>query len=205
MSALAGNAAAVRNLRAASRALQKLPTVMAQAYANGAPGQTDPIVADRYKGQGNSRFAPLSTEYALWKQGKSKELKKKLLANWGHGAKLLKVEHRARRQGIDVGGFAKGSLPILVLGGKLRAVVASARNHPITQAGDVATITFRSVPDYGKWLRSGTKRMPARTPVDPNEADLERVKEFGERWLSLQVGGGSASTTYGGGTARTTP
>lgn len=200
MSVETDNLKAAKSLRAAAAALRRLPTVMAEFYANGGPGNSSPVVGDRYQGKGNSRFAPLSTDYALWKQGQSKKLNQEQQKVYGKGSKLIKVEHKARHQGVDVHGFAAGSLPILVLTGRLRAAVIG-RGAQIQQTGDVAVITF-SVPGYAKWLQSGTGRMPRRSPVDPNEADITKIREMALRWLSAQTGSGSKNTTFGAGTAR---
>ncbi len=201
---IAGNQAAIKKLRAAARALRELPRKMGEFYANGGPGVAYGVVNDRFGGEGNARFAPLSTQYALWKQGQSKALNKKQKENWGRGSKLINVAFNTRHQGVDVGGTAKGSMPILVLTGKLRAITSSMRSHPITVQGDTAVVTFKGLPDYAKYLRSGTKYMPARSPVDPNEEDLMRVQEFAMRWLSGQMGEGQSSTVFGEGVARTT-
>jgi len=202
--ATAGNTAAIRKLRAAARALRELPRKMGEFYANGGPGVAYGVVNDRFGGEGNARFAPLSTQYALWKQGVSKELNRKQKEVWGRGSKRISVPYNTRHQGVDVSGVAKGSMPILVLTGKLRAITSSMRSHPITVQGDTAIVTFKGMPDYAKYLRSGTKNMPARSPVDPNEADIVRVREFAMRWLSGQMGEGVQSTSFGEGVARAT-
>jgi hypothetical protein len=102
---------------------------------------------------------------------------------------------------VDVHGHGK-NLPILILSGKLRAAVTMQRNHQVTARGDTATVTFIGLPEYAMYLHTGTKRMPKRSPVEPNAADVKRAVEATSRWVSAQVGAGSATTSFGQGTAR---
>jgi hypothetical protein len=194
------DAALLRKMEAAANTLRTLPTRMADFYANGGDGVGQGVVGDRFQGQGNQRFAPLSPRYAKTKGKHSKELNKRQKEKYGKGSKLITVPF-ASKSGTE--GIVNNSLPILVLSGDLRAAVTS-RDHQIEQNGDTAIITFSNLPDYAKWHQTGTKKraMPARSPVDPNDADMKRVNEFAQRHVDAAVGEGKFDTKFGGGTAR---
>ena len=61
---MAGIYDTLRRISLAKKALRTALEAACIAYANGGTGQAAPIVDDRYKGQGNKRFAPLSDDYA---------------------------------------------------------------------------------------------------------------------------------------------
>lgn len=189
----ASNMAAANKLRAAAKLVGGLPKMMGEFYANGGAGVANPVVGDRFMGAGNSRFAPLSRDYAITKAGQSKGLNTAQHQTYGRGSKLITSSTQ---------GFLGKSLPILVRTGKLRAMVAYSRGHRITQNGDVARVTFTNLPFYAKYHHTGTSKMPKRSPVEPNAADIVRVKEFAERRLSAYINAGSSVTAFGGGIAR---
>lgn len=181
--------AAVKSLRRAAQAMRSLPRKCAEFYANGGAGVANPVVGDRFQGQGNARFVPLSAKYEATKAGQAKGLNNRQKTVWGRGSKLVPS--------------ASGrNLPILVRSGLLRSLVAFNRAHRIQAAGDDATVTFINLPEYAGYLHAGTTKMPKRSPVEPNEADVARVSEFASRWISGQIGVGSTTTAFGAGTAR---
>jgi hypothetical protein len=86
------NIRAIRDLRNKGTVLLLLPGKMAEFYAIGGPGVGQGVVGDRFQGEGNARFAPLSSKYLLWKTGRSKDLNKKQKASFGRGSRLLKYK-----------------------------------------------------------------------------------------------------------------
>ncbi len=190
--ALQKNLRILKSLKGVAQQLKLLPSDIANYYANGGPGVGQAVVGDRFSGEGNARFAPLSKDYEDWKTGKSKSLNKQQKVNYGKGSRLLPS------------GSSKGGkiLPILVLTGALRASILS-RQNTITQQGDTAYITFKGLPGYAVYLHEGTSRMPERSPVKPNEADMDRVKEYVARRLKLITGNfSSGSVAFGGAAPR---
>ncbi len=158
---------AVRTLQAMAQAVRMLPTRMAEFYANGGAGNANPVVGDRFGPTGNTRFEPLSAKYAAWKSGNVKARRKKASEKFGKGF--------------------QGN-PILVLTGALRAAV-TARDHVITQSGNTASVRFVNLPEYAKYLHDPkSKKMPKRSPVEPNAEDINRIKMFALRYLKAQYG-----------------
>jgi hypothetical protein len=190
---MSDNLAAFRSLKSAAAAMRALPQKIGEFYANGGPGVSQPIVADRFQGEGNARFAPLSENYEAIKAGRAKSLNAGQKQKYGHGSRLLPRP----------GGGGK-SLPILVASGALRNAVGYSRNHRVTSSGDTAQIAFIGLPEYAIYHHTGAPKvhLPKRSPVDPDTQDVIRIREFAERWLSAQVGRGSASTAFGQGQAR---
>lgn len=188
-------------LEAVAKVMSMMPFYMAVYYANGGVGVGQAVVGDRFQGQGNARFIPLSRQYFLKKQGQAKELNKAAKAKYGKGSKLIEVPFKSKTGKLT--GFGAGkNLPILVLTGKMRAAIVG-RKHGIVQEGDVATITFKDLPPYAKWHHTGTKRgLPKRSPVEPDEADTARVVEYANRRIKAAIGDGSALTEFGLGTPR---
>lgn len=157
----------VAKLEAAANALAQLALVGAEAYANGGH-RAEPIVAAHFTPGNQARYgwAPLSPSYAAWKAGATKDLKA-----------------GARAVGSRV---PRGALPMLVLTGKTREIILS-RSHPIKLEGDTAFIHFR-VMDYDRYLQDGTSKMPARSPVDPNESDAAQVRAEMQKYLAASLG-----------------
>ncbi len=193
------NYAVVRKLQSVAALMKALPTKMADFYANGGAGVGQGVVGDRFQGAGNARFEALKEGYAKWKGRHAGDLNKSQRKNYQRGSKLINVPYKTE-SGNVVKNDGSTNLPILVLTGATRAAVTS-RKTTITQEGDVAYCRFH-VPDYAKWLQRGTKKMPKRSPVDPNEEDMERVTEFAKRQVKAYIGSGKAITTFGGGTPR---
>lgn len=179
--------AALAKIERVAEMLQELPTVAANAYANGAHGAA-PIV-DRHFTAGNQErygWSPLSKAYAREKAGQTKSLKA--------GAKAL---------GRVV---SRGNLPILVASGKLRAAV-TARTHQIIREGDVAKVIFAELPAYALYHQDGAGHLPKRSPFEPNAEDIDRTAAAVQRYIDAQLGTGgpvavSADTVPG--RARTT-
>lgn len=123
------------------------------------------------------------------------------------GAKLepQSVQRDPRIFGKTKAGKAASSLPMLVRTGRLRDAVCTI-HHPITKDGDIAFITFQGLPDYAMYHQTGTKRMPRRSPVDPNDLDRAEIKAAMERYIDAQIGTGKdvpVSKTTIPGVART--
>ena len=232
-----------RDLRLVALDVRHLAAKAAVFYANGGPGVGEPVVGDRFMGQGNARFAPLSREYGDWKSGKSKALNDQQKVLFGRGSRLIKektgekvvptYEHkllreealkRAQSGGTYASWFQKlkkdwkletlhetkvttrGSLPILVLTGALRAAVTK-RQHFIESTGkDKAVVTFRNLPIYAVYHHKPlTAPFPKRSPVEPNAQDVSRLTEFVQRHISLLVArfnGGSVRVAFGDAQAR---
>lgn len=202
------NMRTIRDVRNKSRVLLLLPKKMAEFYAIGGPGVGQAVVGDRFQGEGNARFPPLSPKYLLWKTGQSKELNKQQKAAFGRGSKLLKYQTGSKidkKSGYNVPKFS-AVLPILVLSGKLRAAV-TARSHDIELNGDTAVVTFKNLPEYALYHHDPQKApFPKRSPVEPNQSDVERIRSFATTWLSAQLGVRSNQpTAFGGGQARIIP
>lgn len=167
------NFAAARSIKQAAVILKTLPTIGANAYANGINGAV-PIVRQHFTKGNQQRYgwAPLSKDYAAEKAGKTTKLKANI-----------------RQSGRVV---PKGKqLPMLVASGQLRDDVSNKANHRIAQTNDVAIITFGNLPEYAEFLQDGTDKMPARSPVDPNESDAKQVADVMLRYLSSALGTGS--------------
>jgi hypothetical protein len=212
--AMRDNLRVMRSLRAVGAQIQRIPELAAEYYANGGPGVGQAVVLDRFQGQGNARFAPLSKDYFDWKSGKSKDLNKKQKVRYGKGSRLLKVEVSSRMTLDKSGTMVKKSkfasiLPILVLSGALRAAVA-ARRHYISSLrgmGDTAFVTFIGLPEYALAHHDPKKAgRVRRSPVSANAEDIKRLKEFVQRRVALMTAKfNSGPVTFGDGQARIIP
>lgn len=170
-------AKALSSLAQLAKTIEGLAEVGARAYASPVAGQAAPIVDDRFKGAGNKRFPPLAASTLAQKSGSVRKAK----------------ASGQVRAGVFFGGksgtgskLIKGGKPILVNSGALRAAVKVGAL--IVSSVGVATITFRGLPDYAVYLRTGTAKMPMRSPVDLNPADRERVLAAMRRVLSAALG-----------------
>jgi hypothetical protein len=201
-----------RDLRLVAADTRRLAVKAAVYFANGGDGVGEAVVGDRFKGQGNARFAPLSKNYGDWKSGKSKELNKAQKIRFGRASRLIDEVTGTRVERDDLTGTYKPKtltrkiLPILVLSGELRAAVAK-RQHFVEAAGkDKAIITFRKLPFYAIYHHAPqTAPFPKRSPVEPNAADLQRLTEFIQRHVSLLIArfnSGSVRVAFGDGQAR---
>jgi hypothetical protein len=184
--ASANNRRTARKLALAAQAFRELPVIGGRAYGGNVPGQQQPIVASHYTKGNAARYGwpPLSPEYAKEKAGKTKGLK-------------AGMKQRGAR--IPAG---KG-LPMLVATGALRDAVSSKRAIVTPTGDDRAIVRFTNLPEYAEHLQSGTAKMPARSPVDPNAKDMEMVREVMLRHLRMRIGQLSSSTSFGGGAPRT--
>lgn len=208
--ALQKNLKVLSGIRGVADQLRRIPEMGAEFYANGGPGVGQGVVMDRFQGPGNARFAPLSKDYADWKQGKSKSLNAAQKAKYGKGSKLLSVTVGSKLKNVK-GSFqsvaiVKKTLPILVLTGALRAAVG-ARRHRVSSVigmGDTAYVTFTGLPSYAPYHHDPkTAPFPKRSPVEPNAADINRVVGFLQKRINLTVGRfNSGAVSFGDGRAR---
>jgi hypothetical protein len=182
--------AVLKRIGAARKAIQNLPTTAAMAYVGLIQGQGDPIVDDRFKGAGNKRFPPLTYAYAREKSGQSLSLQRQARKERRKGSKLIDVGFTSSTGTLRGFGSSK-NLPILVRTGKMRQAVLAKQGHSITQSGSIATITFRGLPDYALYHHTGSGKLPVRSPVEPNLADIERVKAAVSRRLTAVLGKGA--------------
>lgn len=191
----------LRRMEATANVVRRLPTLMAEYYANGGKGVGQAVVGDRFQGKGNGRFAPLSLDYFKWKSKNARRLNKSQKEKYGKGSKILdNVPYRSFTGSMSGEGKGK-NLPILVLTGATRHAVTS-RKHPIVQQGDTAIITFGDLPTYAIFHHYGTKNLPVRSPVEPNTDDMVRVQEFADRQVKAAMGEGNSLTSFGAGVPR---
>lgn len=189
--------AVLRKVEAAMAAIAALPQVAAEAYANGKFGAR-PIVEQHFTpgNQQRNGWAPLSRDYAVAKSRGLVRAKR----NRGEVRELqtlktgqrVKVDRNAEFQsstGELMGIGTMSNLPQLVRTGLLRQQITSRTLHRIAVNKDTALITFSGLPDYAKYLHTGTDRMPKRSPVEPSESDLVQVRAAMERFLSSTLGG----------------
>lgn len=176
--------AILASLEAVAKLFDQAPTIMAQTYAEpGAENDGVPLVRNHFTraGQAQYHFPALSPAYAAEKAGQTKRLKKG-----------MKAAGRV---------VPRGDLPILVRTGKLRDAV-SAPGHRIVQTGDTATVTFRNLPDYAKYLHEGTAKMPARSPVNPGPEDLAKIRAVFAKRLAAARGQASGRPLMGPGSVQ---
>ena len=205
------NLRTMRGLRGVAEQIQRIPELAAEYYGNGGPGVGQAVVLDRFQGQGNARFAPLSKDYFEWKSGKSKQLNESQKKRFGKGSRLLKVEVSSRMTLDKSGTMVKKSkfksiLPILVLTGMLRAAVGSRRHYvsSLRGMGDTAFVTFIGLPDYALAHHDPKKPGRARrSPVSANADDIRRLADFVQRRVTLMTAKfNSGPVAFGGGQAR---
>lgn len=170
---------ALKRIAQARQAISQGLEAACVSYANGAIGQAVPIVDDRFKGAGNRRFPPLSPAYARDKRRRAPALRAGLKAS----GRMV-----PQRTGA-------GPLPILVRTGTLRERVSRGRRHRIVLAADglSATIYFLGLPDYALHHHTGTARLPRRSPVQPNAADLAKFRAVMVRVLRARLHRGATS------------
>lgn len=199
-----GNAqAAIRRLSSLADAIEALPRIGAEAYADGG-GRARPIV-DRHFTAGNAArygWAPLSREYALAKakgagvSGKRKTPGTVKLSS-GRRVKVDPAVPFASSTG-ELRGIGSGAnLPMLVRSGDLRESILSPTLHKIAMSGDSAVITWFGQPKYAAYHHRGLGRNPLRSPVAPNEEDRRAVSEAMEKWLRAKTGTGGKGPVSG--------
>jgi hypothetical protein len=209
--AIRDNMKTMLSLRAVAAQLEQLPLQCGEYYANGGPGVSQGIVGERFAGQGNARFAPLSKNYFDWKSGKSKDLNKQQKIRYGRGSRMIDVRTGSKMAKDSTGGMVSAArmtkiLPILVLTGALRAAV-TARNHKVTSLrgqGDVAWVTFVNLPEYALAHHDPKKAgRVRRSPVAPNFDDIKKVVEFARRHITaLTARFNNGPVSFGDGQAR---
>ena len=154
----------------------------------GVAGRGDPIVDDRFKGQGNARFAPLSYDYAKAKAGNASHLRKvqKKLGRKVSGMTAVAYQSNTG----EMTGLGSGkNLPILVRYGTLRQAVTSGRARVvIAPTGDRGRVIFVRLPKYAKYHAEGSGSLPVRDPVKPNMADRAKMIAVMQRFLSVSLG-----------------
>lgn len=186
-------------------AMARLPTIAAEAYANGKFGDR-PIVEAHFTPGNDQRngWPPLSRSYALAKaKGLSKNRKGTAseLQALKTGRKV-KVDRNASfhsSTGTVSGIGTMANLPMLVRTGLLRQSVTSRTLHAISQNGDTAMLTFSGLPDYASYLQNGTGRMPKRSPVDPSFEDVILMEDAVRKYLD-GISGGSGNFAASGNT-----
>ena len=164
------------------------------AYANGGAGgaggagRGDPIVDDRFKGQGNARFTPLSYDYAKAKAGNASALRKIQKKAGRKVSGMVPVAYQSSTGEMTGIGSSK-NLPILVRSGALRQAVSSGRAKVvILPGGDRGRIIFARLPEYAKYHAEGSGNLPVRDPVKPNMADRTRMIAVMQRFLAVSLG-----------------
>jgi hypothetical protein len=148
-----------------------------------------------------------STKKSRVREIKAKhEARRRSIYNYyGKGRVAAKLEkgQLARGQGdsLVMGSMARyagpSMLPILVRTGKLRDAVTTLK-HRITREGDTALIYFDGLPEYAIYHQTGTKRMPRRSPVDPNELDGVEIRAAMQRHLDAAMGTGQRGLPISG-------
>lgn len=158
------------------------------AFANGGTGQAKPIVDDRFKGEGNSRFTPLSYAYAREKANASKGLREEQKKAGRTVSREVEVAYRRRtKTGVSI--KSSKNLPILVRTGALRqAVSAGKATIIILDSGDRGKVYFARLPEYARYHAKGAGRLPMRSPVKPNAADKARMILVMQKFLSASLG-----------------
>jgi hypothetical protein len=192
-------------LRGIADQIRRIPELAAEFYANGGPGVGQAVVGDRFQGKGNSRFAPLSFEYAMAKSKQAKALNKYQKTTFGRSSKLIDVGFRSTT-GVVTGFGSSKNLPILVRTGKLRAAV-TARGHYVSSVKgmkDVAYVTFVDLPDYALYHHEPKGGRVRRSPVAANLDDMDRLAEFTRRRITMLTArfSGNTTITYGDAQAR---
>lgn len=193
--------AKIAHIRRVAAAMRDALVAGAEAYANGAEvggkPRARPIV-DRHFTAGNQQrygWPPLSRDYFMEKQHGLIGHQSGGVFNPGgkkKGSRLDKHAEFTSSTGIGSG----TNKPMLVNSGDLRHAVTRTR-HAVVMRGDIVTIKFSGLPEYAKYLNEGTGKMPARSPVHPNEMDRAEVFAVMRRHMdaALATGGPVANST----------
>ena len=120
------------------------------------------------------------------------------------GRAASKLDKGAAIGGDGKGGVKRGpGLPILVLTGRLRDAIAGKRAIVTIVSPSLVRIVWGGVPTYAKFHQDGTTKMPKRSPIDPNAADIAAILAAARRHLSASlVTGSGAVGGMGDGRAR---
>ncbi len=207
----AGTTEVLRNLRQMAAVMARLPTIAAEAYANGKFGDR-PIVEPHFTPGNDQRqgWPPLSRAYALAKarglsknrKGTASELQK---LQTGRKVKVDRNASFSSSTGTMSGIGTMANLPMLVKTGLLRERTTSRTLHQISQQGDVAMVTFNGLPDYAQYLHTGTDKMPKRSPFEPSFQDVLLLEDAMRKYLNGVTGGAGNFAANGntiGGRAR---
>lgn len=198
--------AAIRRLQALAAAIESLPKIGAQAYADGG-GRARPIV-DRHFTAGNAGrygWAPLSREYARAKaRGAGIRAKPQKFTKLKSGRKVAVDTHVPFQSSTGTlrGEGTMANLPMLVRSGDLRESITSPTLHRIAMSGDAAVITWFGQPKYAVIHHTGAGKMPRRSPVMPNAEDAKAIADAMEKWLRAQTGRGKPVSGTPGSTPR---
>lgn len=192
--------AVVADVESAERAVFAALRAGLQEYANGG-GRAQPIV-DRHFTAGNQQrygWAPLSREYFLAKQ---KSLRGNVRGGsfqpggGRRGSKLDKAAEFQSSTGELVGIGTGKNKPMLVNSGATREAVTSKTARIDIGADGSGSMIF-TVPDYAVHLHTGTAKMPKRSPVEPNDADIAAIQDAIARHLDTMLGTGGEVAVSG--------
>lgn len=204
----------------AKKALHDGMVAAGTEYAVRRADGSKPIVDQHYTAGNDARqgWPPLSREYFLAKQrgivsrGGGSHIgldaterqflspaHRKELAKSRPGSKL---DHNAqfRSSTGQLTGTGSGkNLPMLVFTGTLRrAVTAGGAEVTADISTGLIRIRFRGLPDYAVYLDQGTGKMPARSPVRPNQTtDRQQVIDALRRFIERATGKGGAVPVSG--------
>jgi hypothetical protein len=196
-------------LRRLSAAIRGALAAAVEEYANGKK-RAVPIV-DRHFTAGNQQrygWEPLTKEYFdAKKKGIVKRGQYGLVLGAGvstKGKKLSKLDPHAQFKGKYIRATGGLNLPMLVNSGALRAAINSGTHRIVaTPDGSRVTVYFRNLPEYAKYLHSGTAKMPKRSPVQPNAEDYEQVYASARQYIDAVLRTGKTGRqAFGGGKAR---
>ncbi len=196
-----GFAENLRTLKAAADAIAAVPIVAGKAYAGTGAGQSRGIVDGHFTAGNSERYGwpPLSPEYFRRKQGQAAENRLQMKR---HELPTSKMDSAATFRtknpnqilfGAQPGVGAGKNLPMLVARGFLRNAV-NTTGHVERTGPDSARITWQ-VPDYGAYHHEGAGRNPKRSPIDPNAADLEKIRAAVEKFIAQSIGRGRVEFT----------
>ncbi len=197
-----GFAENLTTLRAASEAIAAVPIVAGKAYAGTGAGQSRGIVDGHFTAGNSERYGwpPLSPEYFRRKQGQAKEnrvqMKRHELPVSGYDASATTKGKSAATSllfGAQAGVVTGKNLPMLVARGFLRNAV-NTTGHVERTGPDSARITW-NVPDYGAFHHQGAGHNPKRSPIDPNAADLDKIRAAVEKFIQQSIGRGRVEFT----------
>lgn len=161
-------------LNGAAQALDNAIIAACREYANrGFRGE--PIVYSHFTAGNQGRYAwqSLTPKYAAWKSGVTP---------------VMRANMKTRNRKVPKG---KG-LPMLVLTGALKDAITSGRAKIVKTGPGRYSIRWANDPHYATYLHKGTPKMPKRSPVEPNAADMAAIWAAANRYLSGWIATGGA-------------